>query len=36
MCVAKDIAGDQGKLLGSNKRNALLADQRFYMALQFG
>lgn len=34
--VAKEIAGGLGELLGSDKRNAHTADQRFCVALQAG
>lgn len=34
--VAKDIARGLGELLGSDKRNASTADQRFCVALHFG
>lgn len=34
--VAKEIAGGLGELLGSDKRNATCADQRFCVALQAG
>ena len=34
--VAKDIAAGLGELLGSDKRNACTADQRFCVALQSG